>query len=910
MERLFGRPTEPFVPESAVEPLPPGLEQIGRAARELTSPLDLAILAATAGFGAPAAGALRTLGRGGRVAANLVEPVTRGGFASRLVGEAAVGTGGVLGAQQAGERLPEDLPPAARTAIQLGTGVVGGGAALGGVAGAPAALRATRRGARQVPGAIERRLPREAVFAAGPEDESQAFGLIRRRAEEGQGQRLPEPDPEIRRGVLRSVRDAVRRIPQFIRQKIGEFREIPDFAARDQAERVAMIGEEASETVSRINALIRRSPARRQELEVAQAEQRREGVRIGRERAQEAAPGVGRMRAFLSGQAGRRVEQTELEPLARAETLGDLPDLTPTELATEAGIVPEDLNNLFTLIERKFPVGAGQEFKALDASRGLASLLTGQIPTNRQIGLLEDVFGSEFARTIRSQRPFRERAGEIAVELGSSVFRTLRSSYDFSALLRQAAVYSINPRRARQTTFATFDGVRAMFGRNGERVAQDLFTRFTDPNQNRWANALYNRGQGRNLFLHDPRIGRVSFSEREEVFASNLIDAIPDIGSRVAASRAGRAAGPAGRVAIRTAALPVEFFGVGLRRSQIGYGTLLNSLRNQIATETLDQWDQVARAGGPNLSNEEIQSLINTVNAATGRGRLPRQVGGNRMFTGLFWAPRFAVSRIEAPIQAGRGAAELAADLVYRNATGRHVGDRARKELAKDFISFLGTGMSVLTAFKLSGLAEVEMDPRSSDFGKLQFGNTRVDFWGGFQQPARYAAQIVTGQRKTLGEGEIQPTGPGGSVFFERLGRAEAGELGTFERVKGGAIPTLTQFLRSKAAPGPVSLAIDQATGRTFVGERLSEPSESFAGVGPELTVEQSQALEQLAPLLAIDILEAIEDQGVARGAAFSGAGFLGAGVQTFDRDGEQEQNEEQRVPIEDRPGLGFPRSE
>ena len=44
---------------------------------------------------------------------------------------------------------------------------------------------------------------------------------------------------------------------------------------------------------------------------------------------------------------------------------------------------------------------------------------------------------------------------------------------------------------------------------------------------------------------------------------------------------------------------------------------------------------------------------------------------------------------------------------------------------------------------------EVEADPRSSYFGKIQVGPSTVDLWGGSQQIARYAAQWITGERKT-----------------------------------------------------------------------------------------------------------------------------------------------------------------
>ena len=47
---------------------------------------------------------------------------------------------------------------------------------------------------------------------------------------------------------------------------------------------------------------------------------------------------------------------------------------------------------------------------------------------------------------------------------------------------------------------------------------------------------------------------------------------------------------------------------------------------------------------------------------------------------------------------------------------------------------------------KLAG-AEVGDDPEDSDFGKIIIGNTRIDIWGGIQQPMRL---LMTGAIQIL----------------------------------------------------------------------------------------------------------------------------------------------------------------
>lgn len=94
------------------------------AASELTTPPELAFMAATAGFGGAAAVGLRTLGRGGRVAAKFVEPLAKT-FARAAAAELGIGTVGVLGAEAAGRAVPED----ASTPVRIGAAVAGGLAA-------------------------------------------------------------------------------------------------------------------------------------------------------------------------------------------------------------------------------------------------------------------------------------------------------------------------------------------------------------------------------------------------------------------------------------------------------------------------------------------------------------------------------------------------------------------------------------------------------------------------------------------------------------------------------------------------------------------------------------------------------------------------------------------------------------
>ena len=112
------------------------------AGAELTSPAELLLMATTAGFGAPIAGALRTVPKIGRALGMFAEPLAKS-FPKALAAETGVGIGAVLGAQEVLEHT-ENLHPAARIPLTIAGGVVAGGL----TAGSPAVIRKTIQGAK------------------------------------------------------------------------------------------------------------------------------------------------------------------------------------------------------------------------------------------------------------------------------------------------------------------------------------------------------------------------------------------------------------------------------------------------------------------------------------------------------------------------------------------------------------------------------------------------------------------------------------------------------------------------------------------------------------------------------------------------------------------------------------------
>ncbi len=201
-------------------------------------------------------------------------------------------------------------------------------------------------------------------------------------------------------------------------------------------------------------------------------------------------------------------------------------------------------------------------------------------------------------------------------------------------------------------------------------------------------------------------------SNREERFMSNYAEKIPVIGHGVTMS--GRA-----------------------------YTGMANKLRMDTFTSLMNN----AEALGLNPRESEYlgKDIATLVNNLTGRGDFGKHELAGTFLNSIFFSPRLTMSRLNL----------LASPLTYLKAE-----PFVRKQALKSMLAFGAGTATILGLAKLSGL-DVGLDPRSSDFGKIKIGNTRLDIWGGFQQPMRMAAQLwtgkyvssTTGKEYTLGEG-------------------------------------------------------------------------------------------------------------------------------------------------------------
>jgi len=262
-----------------------------------------------------------------------------------------------------------------------------------------------------------------------------------------------------------------------------------------------------------------------------------------------------------------------------------------------------------------------------------------------------------------------------------------------------------------------------------------------------------------------------------------------------------------------------------IRGSARAYVIFLNKLRRGVFDTQADIWEGLGIATEPDLAN-----LAKTINYSTGRGTLGPARGMGAPLATAFFSPRLVLGRIQYPLT------------IFSSTPA------VRMMVAQELLAFLGTGTAILTAAKLSGAADVETNCLSSDFGKMRIGKLRIDLWGGYQPLARYACQMITGKRKTLGTGEIY-----GADRKEVFGR----------------------FLDSKLSP-QAGLIKDVWRGETYLGEKMTADPATI----------KAQIWNRLTPMFLQDLTEAIRMQ-KAKG-AFALVGALGIGVQTFYTPGEK----------------------
>ena len=470
---------------------------------------------------------------------------------------------------------------------------------------------------------------------------------------------------------------------------------------------------------------------------------------------------TGRAAAILNTAEGREAFEK-----SKAALKGELPkaDFAPPELQ----LTSEDITELYERIKNSDM----RYFTQLNTAEALTKLLSGNIPTERELALLEDMYGGELVKAILKKRTAGQKAWDVTLSV-LNLPRAVLSSWDLSAPLRQGALLFWGQPKESLPAFKPM--VKAFFSTKNAQMTDEIIK----------SNHYYELSQDAGLYIAPLFEVSARLTSKEEAFMSRFTKYIPLIS-----------------------------------HSERAYVTYLNKMRMDVFSSYARQWE------GTGKTMADYKSLATAINTMSGRGKLGALEGMGPVLNASLFSPRYQMSRIRLPYD-------------FVKAT-----PAVRKMMARNIVAFVAANFAIMALWMLSDDdANVETDPRSTDCGKLKIGNTRLDFWAGFQQYFRAVTQIITGMRK------VSTTG--------KLTEVQRDEV-------------LGSFVRSKLSPVP-GFVSDILKGESYVGEELALTTESV----------KQQAFQRLVPMFIQDLIEAIEDSGIT-GGLIALPGLFGVGVQTY----------------------------
>ena len=478
----------------------------------------------------------------------------------------------------------------------------------------------------------------------------------------------------------------------------------------------------------------------------------------------------------------------------------------------------EDVGRYFTTAEREAMITAAQRaydtlkpFQRRNAATAIQRMMGGLPLRSFEDALLAKVFGPQFAKAAQ-QGGSTAKAMNAFIEV-TGILRTLKTMLDLSALGRQGAMLSV--RNPREYARAINTMSKGLFNEKNYQRLHDAMT--SDPR--------HDLREESGLYLAPADKAGVALTEREEAFMSKLAERIP-----------------------------------GVRISERAFNGFLNALRTDVFDKFADKW-------GDKATQDDYNKLAAFINTATGRGDLK---GLGRQGESLekampaaaivFFSPRFVLSRIQAPLRA--------ITPIRDSETGKLRWSPANTMAIQSLASYYGL---VTTAIWLAGLAgaKTEKDPRSSDFGKIRIGNTRIDLTAGLGPYIRNTAQILSGFRKNVDTGKLT------KVQREHL---------------------MWRFIRSKFSPA-AGIIWDAISGKTFIGDSFVPIGDEDtamalakyarqAGFGDTVARRIGQTGEitqrELMPLIIQQTIEGIQADGLMGGLLSGSSEAIGVSASSF----------------------------
>lgn len=426
----------------------------------------------------------------------------------------------------------------------------------------------------------------------------------------------------------------------------------------------------------------------------------------------------------------------------------------------------------------------------------------------------KEEFAKELFRFELKNRSLPRKALDEAIHL-SNTLKAIITSIDLSAIGKQGGFITLShPARAARVIPDMFRALAS--DKERHRINSELWNR---PNAE-----LYQRSK---LAITDPNT--VDLNKLEEAYMTRMLDRLETVPGE-----------PVRNAVKRFKNLAFS----GVRASERAYTTFLNVLR----ADSFDALAKAASKDGP-LTKEESDAIASYVNVATGRGNFWGASQHGATLNSILWSPRLQASRIEL----------LSGAPIWKKSS-----KRVKYQILNDYLRF-GIGTAVLYNLALAAGFNIELDPRSSDFGKIRAGNTRVDVLAGLGQYITLLSRLISGENKT-GKGAVVPIRQANRPL--NLIRAKDDPLQTAKKpfIQDTAFEVLSRFGRTKLNP-LLGTTINVATGENAVGEQVG-------------LTEAAKSL--ITPLSLSQVTEPFEKEGIPKGSLITLLNILGFSANTY----------------------------
>jgi hypothetical protein len=268
----------------------------------------------------------------------------------------------------------------------------------------------------------------------------------------------------------------------------------------------------------------------------------------------------------------------------------------------------------------------------------------------------------------------------------------------------------------------------------------------------------------------------------------------------------------------------------GVKASVRAYTAYLNKLR-------ADTFKSMVKEAGAETNMVDAKKIADFINVATGRGSLGAFESAAKPLAQIFFSPRLTASRLQMYTR------------TFNPYFYADVPPVVRKNQLRSALSLAGTGILIGQLSKMAG-ATVNSEPTNSDFGKIRFGNTRIDPFAGHQQFLVAAARLITG--KTT------------SSTSDKTTSLTTGKFGMPSRASVAG-----NFMKNKLAPIP-SFVWSWMEGKDFDGTPFNAKNEMAS---------------RTIPIVMQDLHDIWkENPALVPGLASSFSSAIGGGVQTYGR--------------------------